>query len=101
MALVNQRFIWKGAYAAVHAMNALKHYADEENSKIQKGYQLFMIYQVGYHIQLFRNRFFIEPSIDMTHCPINTNVPESFASVEKRWSNYFLPEPGLHFGVKF
>lgn len=101
VALVYQRFVWKGAYAAVHAMNALQHYHDERNSRIRAGYQLFMTYRLGYHFQLFKNRFFIEPSIAMTHWPIKTKAPESFASIERRWPNYFLFEPGLHFGVKF
>jgi len=101
VALVYQRFWWKGAYTAVHAMNALQRYVDADGKKIQNGYQLFMSYRLGYHIQLFRNRFFLEPSVAMTHWPINTNVPESFARLERGWPNYFLFEPGLHFGVKF
>lgn len=101
MALVYQRFWWKGAYTAVHAMNALQRYVDADPMKSQNGYQLFMTYRLGYHIQLFRNRFFLEPSVAMTHWPINTNVPESFARLERRWPNYFLFEPGLHVGVKF
>ena len=96
--LAYQRYLWKGAYAAVHAMNGLQKYVDEDNKKIQNGYQLFMTYRLGYHFQLFKSRFFIEPSVAMTHWPINTNVPESFASLEKKWPNHFLFEPGLHFG---
>lgn len=101
IALVYQRFLWKGAYAAVHAMNALQRYVDEDNIKIQNGYQLFMTYRLGYHFELFKNRFFIEPSVAITHWPIKTNVPESFAVLESKWPNYFLFEPGFHFGIKF
>jgi hypothetical protein len=100
-ALVYQRFLWKGAYAAVHGMNSFQKYVDDDNNPIQNGYMLFMTYRVGYHIKLFKNRFFIEPSVAMTHWPINTNVPEPFAALERKWNNYFLPEPGLHFGFKF
>ncbi len=101
VAFVYQRFWWKGAYVAVHAMNSLQRYADEDNKKIQNGYMLFMTYRLGYHVQLLKNRFFIEPSVAMTHWPVNTNVPESFARLDSKWPNYFLFEPGLHFGVKF
>jgi hypothetical protein len=101
VALVYQRFWWKGAYTAIHAMNALQKYTDTKNATTQNGYQLFMTYRIGYHIKLFKNRFFIEPSVAMTHWPINTNVPQSFAKLESKWSNYFLFEPGLHFGYKF
>jgi|GEM_PF-6649179 len=47
VALVYQRFWWKGAYTAVHAMNALQRYVDADGKKIQNGYQLFMTYRLG------------------------------------------------------
>ena len=99
--IVYQRFLWKGAFASIDAGNMFVKYMDENNKHIQNGYQLFMTYRLGYHFQFFKNRFFIEPSIAMTHWPIKTNVPESFAKLENKWPNYFLIEPGLHFGVKF
>ncbi len=97
--IVYQRFLWKGAYASVDASNMSVNYMDENNKKIQNGYTLFMTYRLGYHFQFFKNRFFIEPSIAMTHWPVKTNVPESFARLEDDWPNYFLFEPGLHFGI--
>ena len=100
-ALAYQHFWWKGAYTAVHAMNTIQKYVDEDGEKIQNGYQLFMTYRIGYHFPLFKNRFFIEPSLAVTHWPINTNVPDSFKVKENNWNSYFLFEPGLHFGVKF
>jgi len=99
--LVYQRFLWKGLYASIDAANMLQKYVDLDNKKIQNGYQLFMTYRLGYHIQLFKNRFFLEPSVSVTHWPIKSNVPESFAAFDNKWPNYFLFEPGLHFGVKF
>lgn len=101
IALAYQRFLWKGAYTAVHVMNALQRYIDDDDIKIQNGYQLFMTYRLGYHVEFFKNRLFIEPSVAFTHWPVNTNVPESFAELESKWPNYFLFEPGLHFGIKF
>mgnify|MGYP001290531489 FL=1 len=98
VSLAYQRFLWKGAYAAVHAMNASTRYVDADHRKIQNGYKLFMTYRVGYHFPLFHNRFFIEPSVAMTHWPINTNVPAAFAVLEDKWPHHFLFEPGLHVG---
>ncbi len=98
---VYQHFWWKGAYTSIDAGNMLQKYMDEDNKHMQNGYQLFMTYRLGYHFQFFENRFFIEPSVAFTHWPINTNVPESFAKIESKWSNYLLFEPGLHFGFKF
>jgi len=100
IAVVYQYFLWKGAYTSIHALNGLQKYMNEDNTHIQNGYQLFMTYRVGYHFQFFKNRFFIEPSVAITHWPINTNVPDSFATMEKKWPTYFLGEPDLHFGVK-
>ncbi|MDZ4667450.1 MAG: cyclic nucleotide-binding domain-containing protein [bacterium] len=60
-----------------------------------------MALRLGYHLKFFNNRFFIEPSFAGTHWPVNTNVPAGFAIKEKKWPNYFLVEPGLHFGFKF
>lgn len=100
--LVYQRFWWKGLYSSIHAMNAFQKYMDENEQKIQNGYQLFLTYRLlGYHIPLFKNRAFLEPSIALTHWPINTNVPESFKALEDEWGNYFLFEPRLHFGINF
>jgi hypothetical protein len=99
--LVYQYFWWKGAYISLDAGNMMQRYFDEDQKYIQTGYQLFMTYRLGYHFQFFKNRFFIEPSMSITHWPVNTNVPESFAQVESKWPNYFLFEPGLHFGFKF
>lgn len=101
VAVAYQRFLWKGLYTAVHAMNSSQKYYDEDNLKIQNGYQLFMTYRLGYHVELFNNRFFIEPGIALTHRPVETNQPESFKIVNDKWPKTFFPEPGLHFGVKF
>jgi hypothetical protein len=101
IALTYQRFFWRGFYGSVSAMNAVQKYMDVNGKKTQSGYMLFMTYRVGYHIQLFKNRFFIEPSVAINHWPVRTNVPESFAAIDRRWPNYFCFEPGLNFGVKF
>jgi hypothetical protein len=95
------RFWWKGLYTGVHAMNAFQTYRNEDKSKIANGYTLFMTYRLGYQFKFLRNRFFLEPSIGLTHWPIKTNTPESFKSKESKWPNYFGYEPGLHFGYNF
>lgn len=99
--LAYNRFWWKGLYTAVHAMNAFQTYYDEGNSKIANGFTLFMTYRLGYQFKFFENRFFFEPSIGLTHWPVQTNVPQSFALKESKWPKYFGFEPGLHFGYNF
>lgn len=99
--LAYNRFWWKGLYTGVHAMNAFQQYIDEDNKKITNGYTLFMTYRLGYQFKFFKNRFFFEPSIGLTHWPIKTNTPQSFELKESKWPNYFGYEPGLHFGYNF
>ena len=101
MGLAYKRFIWKGIYGQVHSTAFRQDYLDEANSKIQSGFQLFNTLRVGYHIKLFKNRVFIEPSVAATSWPINTNLPASFQAQEDKWPKYFLFEPGLHFGINF
>ena len=96
-----QRFWWKGLYTSVHVLNAFQKYYDENNKKIANGFTLFITYRLGYQLKFFRNRFFFEPSIGLTHWPVQTNVPQSFKTVESKWPKYFGWEPGLHFGYNF
>lgn len=99
--LAFQHFWWKGAYTAVHALNAFEKYVDEDDVKIGNGYTLYLTYRMGYHITFLKNRFFFEPSIGLTHWPIRTGVPDSFKAIERKWPNYFGWEPGLHIGFNF
>lgn len=61
----------------------------------------FLTARAGYHLGLFRGRVFIDPSIGATFWPIDTKMPATFQEKERRWPNYFLFEPGLHFGVRY
>ncbi|HAM98997.1 MAG TPA: hypothetical protein DCQ26_10350 [Marinilabiliales bacterium] len=99
--VVYQRFLWKGLYTSLQALPLKRVYFDENDKKIQNGFQLFSTFRIGYHIPLYKNRFFIEPSIAGTFWPISTNVPQAFADKDEKWNKYFLFEPGLHFGVNF
>jgi hypothetical protein len=96
-----QRLLWGNFYSAAHMLPLMKQYFDEEDERIQSGFRLFLTGRAGYHLQLFRGRIFLEPSIAATYWPIDTNMPAAFEEKERRWPNYFLFEPGLHFGVRF
>jgi hypothetical protein len=100
-AFAYQHFIWKGLYAGVHVMSAWQSFVDNNAKKIGNGFQIFNTYRVGYHFKLFKDRFFIQPSIAVTHRPYHTRMPESFKQVDDRWSKFFFGEPGLHFGYNF
>ncbi len=95
-----QRFLWKGVFTSLHALNAFEKYMDENNKKIGHGYTLYLNFHLGYQFKFFKNRLFFEPAIGCSYWPVRTNVPESFISVEKKWPNYFI-QPGLNFGFNF
>ena len=96
-----QRFFWKGLYAQVHLLPMVHTYRDDVGERIQTGFFLFTTLRAGYHIGLWRDRVFVEPSIACTSWPIETNVPAGFAAAADPWPRYFLLEPGLHAGVSF
>ncbi len=100
-ALAYQRFWWKGLYTGVHVMNAWQSFVGNNGKKIDNGFQIFNTYRAGYHFKLFKDRFFIEPSIAITHRPYHTPMPESFKQLDEKWSKFFFGEPGLHFGFNF
>jgi hypothetical protein len=101
VALSYQHFWWKGLYAGVHVMNAWQTFRNDENMKIENGFQIFNTYRAGYHFKLFKKRFFIEPSIAITHRPYHSEMPDSFKQFDDKWSKFFFGEPGLHFGFNF
>ncbi len=101
IALAYQRFWWKGLYTGVHVMNAWQSFVNEEGKKIDDGFQIFNTYRLGYHIKPFKDRFFIEPGLAITHRPYQTKMPESFRVLNDKWPKVFYGEPGLHFGYNF
>lgn len=98
--LAYQRYLWQGLYTAIHALPLWQHFNTPDGKTIQEGFQLFMTLRLGYHFSFCDDHVFIEPSIALTHWPINTNVPADFARLDSRWPSYFI-EPGLHVGLKF
>ncbi|MDH5399501.1 MAG: hypothetical protein OEX02_15230 [Cyclobacteriaceae bacterium] len=96
-----QHFYVKGLYSTVQVTPFLQKFYDNEDSSIQSGFQLWCQFRVGYRVEFFNKRWFVEPSVVCNYWPVNTNFPAPFEVVENNWPNYFLFEPGLHFGVKF
>jgi hypothetical protein len=78
-------------------MSAFQTFTNEDGNKIANGFQLFNTYRVGYHIKLFNDRFFIEPSLGIAQRPYHTKMPDGFKEKDDKWPK-FTPEPGLHIG---
>ncbi len=100
-ALVYQRYWWKGLYTGIHVMNAWQSFVNTDGQTFDNGFQIFNTYRLGYHFSIWNNRFFIEPSIAITHRPFHTTMPEGFKVMDDPWSKFFYGEPGLHFGFNF
>lgn len=100
IALAYQRFFWKGLYAAMHVMPTLQVFKDESGNKVDNGFQLFCTNRIGYHIKLFKDRCFIEPSLGIAYRPYQTEMPDGFKQQDDKWPKY-TGEPGLHFGFNF
>jgi hypothetical protein len=96
-----QHFWWKGLYAEINVMPTYQLFTNDVGNKIDKGFQLFNTYRLGYHFKLFNDRFFFEPSLAITHRPFHTEMPESFKQIDDKWPKFFFGEPGLHVGVNF
>lgn len=101
VSLSYQRFFWKGLYAELNVMPTLQIFANDEGNKIDNGFQLFNTYRVGYHIKLFKNRFFIQPSVAVTHRAFHTELPAAFKQLDDKWPKFIIGEPGFHFGFNF
>ncbi|RAW02074.1 hypothetical protein [Pseudochryseolinea flava] len=99
-ALAYQRYFWKGLYAALHVMPTLQTFVNENGNKIDNGFQIFNTNRVGYHIKLFKDRSFIEPSLGIAYRPYHTEMPEGFKQKDDRWPKY-TGEIGMHFGFNF
>lgn len=100
VALAYQRFFWKGLYAAVHVMPMKQIFVNEQGKKVGDGFHLFNSYRVGYHVKLFKDRFFIQPSLGLAGRPFHSEMPADFKEKDDKWPKY-TPEPGLHFGFNF
>ena len=96
-----QRFVRKGLFAQVDVMPAWQSFVSDGGNKIGNGFQIFNTYSVGYHVKLFKDRWFVQPSVAITHRPYQSSMPDAFKQVDDRWPRFFYGQPGLHFGFNF
>jgi hypothetical protein len=101
LSVAYQRFLWKGLYAELNVMPTLQTFVNGNGKKIDNGFQIFNTYRVGYHIKFFKDRFFFQPSIAITHRAYHTNLPDGFKQLDDKWSKFVFGEPGLHIGYNF
>ena len=95
-----QRFLWKNLFTTVEPSFILQQFYDLDDTKIQKGFQLYLQFFLGYRFEFFKKRLFIEPAYALKYWPVNTNFPDSFAEIEAGAHKYKF-EPSLNFGFKF
>jgi hypothetical protein len=95
-----QRFLWNNLYTTVEPTFFLQQFYDTDNKKIQKGFQLYLQFILGYRFEFLKKRMFIEPAYALKYWPVNTNFPASFAAIEIGVPKYKF-EPSLNFGFRF
>jgi len=98
--LAYQRFLWKGLYVVVHAMPMVQTFKNESGGKVGNGFIIFNTNRIGYHLKLFKDRCFIQPSLGIAGRAYHTEMPDGFKQKDDKWPKY-TPEPGLHFGYNF
>ena len=98
--LAYQRYFWKGLYGAIHVAPMWQTFKNENRDKVGEGFIIFNTYRLGYHIKLFKDKFFIEPSLGVAGRAYYTNMPNGFKEKDDKWPKW-TPEPGLHFGYNF
>jgi hypothetical protein len=97
-----QRFLWKGAYAAVQVVPLAKTYRDEADVVVGKGFRLYTSYHLGWYLPFFHNRLYVEPQVHCNYWPVETASPAAFGPQDEKWgNNYFLFEPNLMLGFNF
>jgi len=95
-----QQFLWRNLFTTVEPTFFLQQFYDLDDNKIQKGFQLYFQFILGYQIEFFKKRWFLEPAIALKYWPVNTNLPTSFAEIERGTPKYIF-EPSLNFGYRF
>jgi hypothetical protein len=98
LSVAYQHFWHKGLYTELNVMPTLQKFVNDEGDKIGKGFQVFNTYRVGYHIKLFKDRFFLQPSLAITHRAYHTKLPDGFKQLDDKWPKFIIGEPGFHFG---
>lgn len=96
-----QRFILKGFYAQLDVMPSYQVFVNDAGQRVDNGFQLFNSYRLGYHIKLFKDKFFFQPSVCMTHRAYHTSLPDGFSQLDNKWPKIVFPEPGLNIGYNF
>lgn len=96
-----QRFLWEGLYVQLDVMPTWQIFVNENGKKIKDGFQIFNSYRFGYHIKLFKDKFFFQPSICVTHRAYHTELPDGFKQLDDKWSKFIFPEPGINIGFNF
>jgi hypothetical protein len=101
LGMTYQRLLWKGLFGQIEILPLWKRYLDENDAKLADGFKLYASYHLGYHIPLWKHRFYLEPQVHCNHWPIDTEGPQGFEEKDGGWSNYFLFEPNLFLGIHF
>ncbi|MBK8881729.1 MAG: hypothetical protein IPN67_04905 [Bacteroidales bacterium] len=95
-----QRFLWKNLFTTVEPTFFIQQFYDNNDTKNPERISIVSQFILGYRIELFKKRMFVEPAYALKYWPVTTNVPSSFAEIENGIQKYKF-EPSLNFGFRF
>ena len=95
-----QRFVWNGLFTTVQATPFLKYYYDEQDEKIQNGFQLYLQFVAGYQFNVLQDRLYLEPAYALKYWPIDTNFPDDFDAIREGTPDTIF-ELSFNFGYRF
>lgn len=101
LSVAYQRFLWEGLYAELNVMATWQTFVGTDGQFLDQGFQLFNTYRLGYHIELFGDLFFLQPSVAITHRAYHSELPAGFKVLDDKWPKFIFGEPGFHFGFNF
>jgi hypothetical protein len=95
-----QHFHWKKLFTTIEVTPLQMKYYDADDKEFQKGFQLYCQLIAGYRFEFFNKRLFAEPACALKYWPVNNNVPQSFADIDRGTPKHIV-EPSLNFGFRF
>lgn len=96
-----QHFWWKNLYTTAQATPFYQQFVDKNDKELKSGLQLYLQFKMGYRVEFFNDRWFIEPALALKYWPVNNNMPESFKKIEDKVDKNYAIEPAMHFGFVF
>lgn len=102
LVLSYQRYFWKRFFLMQMINPLVMDYYSNQKEKLNTGFMLLMATRLGYRFDftMFNLPWYFEAGGEINYWPYNVNVPNSFKSIDNKYSN-FVFAPALNIGINF